>query len=253
MDVERLDQMLDLVGEIAVSRGRLRQLSPTRAQLESEKALEVHHEADRLETDLQELVTRIRMIPIGPTLHQFAPHGARSRAPAGQAGPALPRGRRDRARHARDREDPRSPHAHGAQRSRPRDRGARGPRAGGQDPWGTVRLRAFHDTGSIVIELADDGKGIDRRLLVERARAKGSSARRSDARRTPRSTGSSSRPASRRRLRSRSFRAAASGWTSSSATSRRFAARSRSRARRGAARRSGSASPSRSRSSTASS
>ena len=48
VDVESLDQMLDLVGEIAVSRGRLRQLLDHSGALETEKALEVHREADRL-------------------------------------------------------------------------------------------------------------------------------------------------------------------------------------------------------------
>jgi two-component system chemotaxis sensor kinase CheA len=36
-----------------------------------------------------------------------------------------------------------------------------------------VRLNAFHDAGSIVVELSDDGRGVDRRLLLERARAQG--------------------------------------------------------------------------------
>ena len=42
-----------------------------------------------------------------------------------------------------------------------------------KDPCGCIRLRAFHDTGSIVIQIVDDGSGLDRTRLLDRARTKG--------------------------------------------------------------------------------
>lgn len=173
VDVEKLDRMLDLVGEIAVSRGRLRQLLSHTGVLDAEKALEVHAEADRLESDLQELVTRIRMIPIGPTLQQF---GRTVRDLARQLGKqvrlSLEGG--DIELDMRVIEKIRDPLTHMVRNAV--DHGIEAPEArvlAGKDAWGSVRLRAFHDAGSIVIELSDDGKGIDRHLLVERARAQG--------------------------------------------------------------------------------
>jgi len=173
VDVERLDRMLDLVGEIAVSRGRLRQLLGHAGAIDAEEALEVHGEADRLETDLQELVTRIRMIPIGPTLQQF---GRTVRDIARQLGKQvrLTIEGGEIELDMRLVEKIRDPLTHMVRNAV--DHGIESPQvrtAAGKNAWGTVRLNAFHDAGSIVIELSDDGAGIDRRLLVERARAQG--------------------------------------------------------------------------------
>jgi len=46
-------------------------------------------------------------------------------------------------------------------------------KAAGKDPCGTVTLRAFHDAGNIVIQMEDDGAGLNRRRILEKARAKG--------------------------------------------------------------------------------
>jgi two-component system chemotaxis sensor kinase CheA len=45
--------------------------------------------------------------------------------------------------------------------------------AAGKPRRGTLRLNAYHDSGSIVIEVADDGRGIDRDRLLEKARDAG--------------------------------------------------------------------------------
>ena len=38
---------------------------------------------------------------------------------------------------------------------------------------GTLRLNAFHDSGSIIIEVHDDGAGLDRQKILEKARERG--------------------------------------------------------------------------------
>ena len=43
----------------------------------------------------------------------------------------------------------------------------------GQPAAGTIILRAYHDAGNVVIELQDDGKGLDREKLLEKAVARG--------------------------------------------------------------------------------
>ena len=45
--------------------------------------------------------------------------------------------------------------------------------AAGKDPCGTVTLRAYHQGGVIVLEVADDGKGLDRDRILARARESG--------------------------------------------------------------------------------
>jgi two-component system, chemotaxis family, sensor kinase CheA len=43
----------------------------------------------------------------------------------------------------------------------------------GKPETGTVKLRAYHQAGNIVIEIIDDGKGLDREVLVRKAIEKG--------------------------------------------------------------------------------
>jgi chemotaxis protein histidine kinase CheA len=43
----------------------------------------------------------------------------------------------------------------------------------GKDPCGRILLRAWHEGGSIVIQVQDDGAGLDRARIIERARAMG--------------------------------------------------------------------------------
>lgn len=45
--------------------------------------------------------------------------------------------------------------------------------AAGKNPAGTVALRAYHAGGSIVIEIADDGRGLKREKLIAKAKSKG--------------------------------------------------------------------------------
>ena len=43
----------------------------------------------------------------------------------------------------------------------------------GKPPYGTVRLNAFHDSGSIVIEVSDDGSGLNRERILKKAIERG--------------------------------------------------------------------------------
>ncbi len=43
----------------------------------------------------------------------------------------------------------------------------------GKQRQGTLKLNAFHDSGSIVIEVIDDGKGLDKEKILAKAREKG--------------------------------------------------------------------------------
>ena len=72
VEIEKLDRMLNLTGEIAVARERLAGLlDETDHAKQIEDILEAHRAADRLFLDLQEEVMKIRMVPLGPTFRQF--------------------------------------------------------------------------------------------------------------------------------------------------------------------------------------
>lgn len=171
--LDRLDRMLDLTGEIAIARGRLTTMLEQAGRYSPEQLLEAHREADRLYLDLQELVLRARMVPIGRAFQPFARTLHDLCAATGKLVRLEVSGQdvevdttvvdliRDPLLHlVRNAVD------HGIERPAVR-------KQRGKDFMGTLRLRAFHEAGSIVVEVQDDGAGLDRERIRERARALG--------------------------------------------------------------------------------
>lgn len=172
VDVTKLDRMLDVSGEIAIARGRLGEMLERGAATAGE-VLEAHRETDRLYLDLQELIMKARMVPIGPSFQQ---HLRTVRDVANAQG--------KQARLVLDGEDVevdtavveyvRDPLTHMVRNAL--DHGIEPPavrRAAGKDPVGTVLLRAFHEAGSMVIQVVDDGAGLDRDRIAAKAAAMG--------------------------------------------------------------------------------
>lgn len=173
VNIDKLDRMLNMTGEIAIARGRVRQLLDELAGHGGESVLEAHRDSDRLFLDLQELVMKIRMVPIGPTFRQ---HIRTVRDLATSSG--------KQARLEIEGEDVevdttvvdliRDPLTHMLRNAM--DHGIETPerrKQAGKDPCGVVRLKAAHETGNIVIQLSDDGAGLNRKRLAEVARARG--------------------------------------------------------------------------------
>ena len=172
VDVHKLDRMLDLSGEIAIARGRLAEMLE-RGEATHGDLLEAHRETDRLYLDLQELIMKARMVPIGPSFHQHV-RTVRDVATA-------------QGKHARlvvEGEDVevdtavveyvRDPLTHMVRNAL--DHGIESPearRAAGKDPVGRLLLRAYHEAGAMVIQVSDDGGGLDRRRIAEKAVAMG--------------------------------------------------------------------------------
>src|SRR5690606_26795738 len=46
-------------------------------------------------------------------------------------------------------------------------------RRAGKPAYGTIRLDAYHKAGNVVIEVSDDGRGLDRERILAKARALG--------------------------------------------------------------------------------
>jgi two-component system chemotaxis sensor kinase CheA len=173
VDVTKLDRMLNLSGEIAISRGRLTDMLERRTSLTADEILEAHREADRLYLDLQDLIMKARMVPLGPSFQQ---HLRTVRDLAGaerkqvrlvlegedvEVDTAVVEAIRDPLTHMiRNAVD------HGMEP--PEERAVRG-----KDPCGKLVLRAFHEGGLVVIQVEDDGRGLDRERIVRRAVEKG--------------------------------------------------------------------------------
>ncbi len=178
VDVERLDELLNIVSELVLGRNRL-------AQVNSEFALEnegtkfsrdlfdVTKQIDLMTNELQLVVMKTRMIKIGKVFNKF------------------PRLVRDLSRDAKKQinivikgeeteldktliEEINDPLVHLVRNSV--DHGIENPetrKANGKNPAGTLTLSAAHEGNNIIITIEDDGKGIDPEVIKAKAVQKG--------------------------------------------------------------------------------
>jgi two-component system chemotaxis sensor kinase CheA len=174
VEIDKLDRMLNLTGEIAVARERLTGLlDGSEGSLPIDEILEAHRSADRLFLDLQEEVMKIRMVPLGPTFRQFVRTVRDVATAQGKLATVEVRGEdvgvdMNVIEHLRD------PLTHIVRNAL--DHGIEMPderRAAGKDKTGHLMLQAWHEGGSIVIQVQDDGAGLDRARIIERARTMG--------------------------------------------------------------------------------
>lgn len=169
VDLGRLDRMLDLSGEIAVAQGRLAQV----LRGCSEEILEAHRDANRIFMELQEEILRARMVPLGPTFRQQT-RTVRDAAQAAQKQVRLEIEGGDVEVDATLVESLRGPITHMVRNAI--DHGIESPAvraALGKDPRGRIRLKARHESGGVVIELEDDGAGLDKNRIAAKARETG--------------------------------------------------------------------------------
>jgi two-component system chemotaxis sensor kinase CheA len=172
-DVDKLDHMLDLTGEIVIAQGRLRQMIEQLGTEQGRTLLEMHREAERLYMDLQNEVMSIRMVPVGPLFRQFVrsvrdlarTHGkmARLEVIGGdvEVDTTVLEQLKDPLLHLL-----RNAVDHGLEM--PADRESHG-----KNPCGVIRLSAAHSGGNIIVKLQDDGAGFDRARILEKAKRLG--------------------------------------------------------------------------------
>jgi len=168
--IDKLDRLMTLAGEIAISRGRVRELLEGGA---SAAALAAHQDASQLHAELQDLVMQVRMVPVGPTLRQYV-RTVRDLATAQGKQARLAIQGEDVEVDTTIVEHVRDPLTHMIRNAL--HHGIEPPevrRAKGKDPCGAIALSAWREAGSIVIELADDGAGFNRDRIVDEARRRG--------------------------------------------------------------------------------
>ncbi len=172
-DVDKLDHMLNLTGEIVIAQGRLRQMIEKLGTEQGRAILEMHREAERLYMDLQNEVMSIRMVPVGPLFRQFArsvrdlakSHGkmARLEVVGGdvEVDTTVLEQLKDPLLHlVRNAVD------HGIEKPALRE-------SNGKNACGVIRLTTAHSGGNIIVTLQDDGAGFDRARILEKARRVG--------------------------------------------------------------------------------
>jgi two-component system chemotaxis sensor kinase CheA len=173
VDLRRLDRMLDLSGEIAVAQGRLTQMLRDAGMANGVDVLEAQRDANRIFMDLQEEILRARMVPLGPTFRQQT-RTVRDAAQAASKVVTLDIEGEDVEVDTTLVEQLRGPLTHMVRNAV--DHGIEVPEvrlAKGKAERGRLTLSARHESGGVVIELRDDGAGLDRVRIAAKAKALG--------------------------------------------------------------------------------
>ena len=171
VQLDKLDRMLTVAGETAVALGRLGGMVARRAK--HELLQEALREAEHLHLDLQELVTRARMVPVGPMFRSFH-RTVRDLALARGRKAVLVIEGEDVELDNTVIEAMHEPFVHMIRNAI--DHGLEAPearRAAGKPETATLRLAAIHQSGHVELRLSDDGAGLDRARILARARQRG--------------------------------------------------------------------------------
>ncbi len=170
--IGKLDALLDLAGEIGIARGQITQAlsDPT---IDRRQLLELHRESDHLFRSSQQSVMDLRMVPIGPSFRRHARTVRDLARGNGKQAQLTIEGAEVEVDTAII-EQLRDPLMHMIRNAL--DHGIETPevrRKKGKNPVGDVTLRAAHRDRGILIELTDDGAGLNRERIRARAQALG--------------------------------------------------------------------------------
>ena len=171
--ISKVDQLINLVGELVITQAMLAQNSRALDPAVYQQLLTGLADLDRNTRDLQESVMSIRMIPMSIVFSRF-PRMLRDLA--GKLGKKVDFVTQGEATEL-DKglvEKITDPLTHLVRNSC--DHGVEMPAdrlAAGKSETGTITLSASHQGGSIVIEVRDDGRGLSREKILNKARERG--------------------------------------------------------------------------------
>ena len=170
VDAEKLDSLLNLVGELVINKTRLQQIGLSNQLQELSEAIE---QMDRVTTDLQGVVMKLRMVPVGQVFNRF-PRMVRDLSHSlGKEINLIIQGEETELDRTVIDEigDPlvhllRNSIDHGIEK--PTDR-----TAAGKNPVGEIRLIARHEGNHVLLLVSDDGKGLKAEVIKQKALEKG--------------------------------------------------------------------------------
>ena len=170
VDVELLDQLMNLVGELVLARNQVLQYSAA----ESSSMLNATSQRLNLITsELQEGVMKTRMQPIGNVWSKF-PRVVRDLAVACGKKVRIEMDGKETELDKTLIEAIKDPLTHIVRNAI--DHGLENPDdrvAVGKDACGVLHLRAYHEGGQVNIEISDDGRGIDPSRVLDKAMKRG--------------------------------------------------------------------------------
>lgn len=171
--IDKIDNLINMVGELVITQSMLGQLGTDFDVSKTPKLLEGLSQLEQNTRELQESVMRIRMLPISFAFSRF-PRMVRD------VGQQLNKKIQLEMRGEQTELDKtvmekigdplvhlvRNAIDHGIEL--PEER-----RNAGKSETGNVVLNAYHQGGNVVIEITDDGRGLDRAKLIAKAQEKG--------------------------------------------------------------------------------
>ncbi len=169
---DRLDKLIDMVGEMVIAHSMITQDSMKMGEEYYEFQQRVSH-AGKIVRELQDLSMSIRMVPLKSTFQRITRLVRDLANKSGKRINLFTFGEETEV----DRNmvdlitDPlmhmvRNSVDHGIELPEEREKN-------GKPREGTIKLSAYHSAGNVVIEIEDDGRGLDRDVIFARAQAKG--------------------------------------------------------------------------------
>ncbi|WP_346911490.1 chemotaxis protein CheA [uncultured Roseibium sp.] len=173
VDLDRVDRLVNVVGELVITQSMLAQEAAERNEAGGLQAAQGHEEMATLIRELQECVMAIRMQPVKSVFARMPRLVREVSAKVGKQVRLLTTGEQTEVDKTVIEElaDPlthmiRNAIDHGLEDGETR-------KERGKAPVGTIKLAAKHAGGNILIQVTDDGAGIDRRKLFDKAVEKG--------------------------------------------------------------------------------
>lgn len=170
VDIDKLDTLLNLVGELVINKTRLEQIGLSHHLVDLTETIE---QMDRVTTDLQAVVMKVRMVPVGQVFNRF-PRMVRdlSRDLNKEINLIIQGEETELDRTVIDEiGDPlvhllRNAIDHGVEEPAERE-------AKGKNPVGEIRLIARHEGNNVIIMVEDDGAGVNPEVVKQKAVEKG--------------------------------------------------------------------------------
>ncbi len=166
MDLRRLDSMMNLIGELVIMRGRLVQLT---RPVEDPPLQDAMDQASRLIGELQDEIMLSRMVPVWQVFDRFPRLVRDSARSSGKEVELMVEGKEIELDRSMLDEigDPvmhllRNAIDHGIETPADRTRA-------GKPPSGRLTLTASREKSSVVVRVTDDGRGIDRTRVLDKA------------------------------------------------------------------------------------
>ncbi|OOV86805.1 chemotaxis protein CheA [Oceanospirillum linum] len=173
VSVEKVDQLINQVGELVITQAMLAQMASEVDPILHEKMANGLAQLERNTRDLQDSVMSIRMMPISIVFSRF-PRVVRDLAGKLNKKVKLEMVGEHTELDRSMIEKLADPLTHLIRNSL--DHGIESPEeraAAGKDQTGTILLRASHQGGNIVVEVQDDGAGLNRERILSKAQEKG--------------------------------------------------------------------------------